>query len=41
MVDIADYTNESTRDHEMRQIIKDVQVNAFLSVHNFSNDVLL
>jgi hypothetical protein len=26
MVDIADYTNESTRDYEMRQIIKDVQV---------------
>ncbi|XP_057377423.1 protein vav-like isoform X1 [Daphnia carinata] len=25
MIDIADYTNESTRDHEMRQIIKDVQ----------------
>ncbi|XP_046448804.1 protein vav-like isoform X2 [Daphnia pulex] len=25
MVDIADYTNESTRDYEMRQIIKDVQ----------------
>lgn len=26
MVDVADYTNESTRDHEMRQIITDVQV---------------
>ncbi len=32
MVDIADYTNESTRDYEMRQIIKDVQVYYF--VHN-------
>lgn len=26
MVDVADYTNESTRDYEMRQIINDVQV---------------
>lgn len=26
MVDVADYTNESTRDHEMCQIITDVQV---------------
>jgi hypothetical protein len=34
MVDIADYTNESTRDYEMRQIIKDVQV-YFLLIANF------
>lgn len=30
IVDIADYTNESTRDHEMRQIIADVQVLVFI-----------
>jgi hypothetical protein len=42
MVDIADYTNESTRDYEMRQIIKDVQVHYFVhNIFHFKNKILM